>query len=60
MTHATDITGYSFSGDGKRVAFLATEPMSWAKKARQDQGFNQEIYEEDQPLTRPSDRWAGR
>ena len=46
MTHPTDIQGYSFSGDGKQVAFLATEPTPAAKKKLNDQGFNQEIYEE--------------
>jgi dipeptidyl aminopeptidase/acylaminoacyl peptidase len=49
---ATDIQGYSLSGDARTVAFLAAEPPSKAKKAKQDQGFNQEIYEEDQPFTR--------
>ena len=51
VEHATDILGYSFSGDGKQIAFLATEPHR-AKKKWSDQGFNQEIYEEDQPLVR--------
>jgi dipeptidyl aminopeptidase/acylaminoacyl peptidase len=50
LAHATDIQGYSFSGDGKKVAFLATRPMSKEKKAKLDQGFTQEIYEEDQPF----------
>ncbi|HMF17069.1 MAG TPA: S9 family peptidase, partial [Gemmataceae bacterium] len=52
LSHSTDIQGYSFSGDGKQVAFLAKEPITKEKKTRQDQGFNQEIYEEDQPPTR--------
>src|ERR1043166_1540351 len=52
IDHATDIQGYSFSGDGKQVAFLATEPTPAAKKKQLDQGFNQEIYEEDQPFVR--------
>lgn len=52
LSHPTDIQGYSFSGDGKQIAFLATEPMPAAKKKLQDQGFNQEIYEEDQPFVR--------
>jgi dipeptidyl aminopeptidase/acylaminoacyl peptidase len=52
LAHATDIQGYSFSGDGKQIACLAMEPTSAAKKKLQDQGFNQEIYEEDQPLVR--------
>ena len=52
VTHPTDIQGYSFSGDGKQVAFLATEPTPAAKKKLNDQGFSQEIYEEDQPFVR--------
>lgn len=52
LTHGSDIQSYSFSGDGKQVAFLATEPASKAKKVEQDQGFSQEIYEEDQPFVR--------
>jgi dipeptidyl aminopeptidase/acylaminoacyl peptidase len=52
VSHSTDIQGYSFSGDGKQVAFLATEPAAKTKKTQQDQGFNQEIYEEDQPFVR--------
>ncbi len=51
-SHSTDIQSYSFCGDGKQVAFLATEPAPKSVKAQQDQGFSQEIYEEDQPLTR--------
>jgi dipeptidyl aminopeptidase/acylaminoacyl peptidase len=47
LTHGADITGYSWAPDGKRVAFLATEPPPAARKQQQDQGFNQEIYEED-------------
>ncbi len=49
---ATDVQGFSFSGDGTQVAYLATEPTPAAKKKQREQGFNQEVYEEDQPLTR--------
>ena len=52
IEHATDIQGYSFSGDGKQIAFLATEETKAARKKQQDQGFNQEIYEEDTPFVR--------
>jgi dipeptidyl aminopeptidase/acylaminoacyl peptidase len=52
IAHSTDIQGFSLSGDGKQVAFLATEPTPAAKKKLNDQGFNQEVYEEDQPLVR--------
>lgn len=50
--HETDIQGYSWKADGTRIAFLATEPTSKDKKAKLDQGFNQEIYEEDAPFVR--------
>lgn len=51
VTHATDISGYSWSPDGKRVAFLATEAVPKAKKELKDKGFSQQIYEEDwQPV----------
>jgi dipeptidyl aminopeptidase/acylaminoacyl peptidase len=52
ISHPTDIQGFSFNGDGTQVAFLATEPTPAAKKKLTDNGFNQEIYEEDQPFTR--------
>ena len=52
IAHSTDIQGFSFNGDGTQVAFLATEPTPTAKKKLSDQGFNQEVYEEDQPLVR--------
>ncbi len=52
ISHPTDIQGYSFNGDGTQIAFLATEPTPAGKKKLTDQGFNQEIYEEDQPLVR--------
>lgn len=52
VAHPTDVQGFSFSGDGAQVAFLATEPTPAARKKQKEQGFNQEVYEEDQPLTR--------
>jgi dipeptidyl aminopeptidase/acylaminoacyl peptidase len=51
-SHTTDIQGYSWKADGTRLALLATEPVAKDKKARQDQGFSQEIYEEDAPFVR--------
>src|SRR5262245_53587230 len=48
----TDIQSFSFSGDGMKLAFLAAEPVDAKKKKLLDQGFNQEIYEEDAPFTR--------
>lgn len=50
--HETDIQAYDWKADGTRIAFLATEAVAKDKKARQDQGFNQEIYEEDAPFVR--------
>src|SRR5262249_56169856 len=52
LSHGSDIQGYSWKSDGKQVAFLATEPTPKDRKARQDQGFSQEIYEEDVPPVR--------
>lgn len=52
VAHDTDITAYSWSPDGRRVALLATEP--WAEKTQKarEQGFSQEIYEEDRRFVR--------
>ncbi len=52
IEHETAISGYSFSPDGKQVAFLAAEPEPKESKDLKEKGFNQEIYEEDRPLTR--------
>jgi dipeptidyl aminopeptidase/acylaminoacyl peptidase len=56
VSHEADVTGYSWSPDGKRVAFLAATPIAKDKKQRQDKGFNQQIYEED---WRPVRVWIG-
>jgi dipeptidyl aminopeptidase/acylaminoacyl peptidase len=49
--HKADITAYSWSPDGKRVAFLATEPIAKETKELKDKGFSQQVYEEDwQPV----------
>lgn len=42
-----DITAYALAPDGQRVVLVATEAEPEAKKKRQNQGFKQEIYEED-------------
>lgn len=47
VSHGADILGYSWSGNGRQVAFLATEPITKDRKTRKDQGFDQEIYEEE-------------
>ena len=56
LEHETDITSYSWSADGKRVAFLATEALTAAKRRLREQGFSQEIFEEDRPFVRV---WVG-
>lgn len=52
LTHPTDILSYSWGPGGKQLAYLATEPTPKERKARQDQGFTQEVYEEDNPFVR--------
>ena len=52
VEHACGIGAYVLSPDGSRVAFLAREETAKDKKELREQGFNQEIYEEDRPLTR--------
>ena len=54
IDHHADLHGAVFSRDGRQVAFLATEPLSKKQQEYQDQGFNQEIYEED---WRPAKVW---
>jgi dipeptidyl aminopeptidase/acylaminoacyl peptidase len=43
----TDIANFSLAPDGQRVALVAKEPEAKDKKKLQEQGFKQEIYEED-------------
>ncbi|PJJ99029.1 peptidase S9 [Lysobacteraceae bacterium NML91-0213] len=50
----TDISGYSLSPDGSRIALLATQPESDALAAQRKQGFTQKVYEED---WRPTTLW---
>ena len=52
LSLASDISAYSFSPDGKRVAVVAAEPMPEAKKKLEEKGFKQEVYEEDWRLDR--------
>lgn len=44
---ATAVADYSFSPDGKRVAVLGREPESEKSRELEEQGFTQEIFEED-------------
>jgi dipeptidyl aminopeptidase/acylaminoacyl peptidase len=53
LTFGSDITAYSILPDGKRVAFLATEPEPKAKADARKKGFSQVVFEEDAPLVRP-------
>jgi dipeptidyl aminopeptidase/acylaminoacyl peptidase len=52
LSLASDISAFTFSPDGKRVAAVATEAVSDARKKREDKGFKQEVYEEDWRLDR--------
>lgn len=52
LAHGSDITAYSWSSDGKRVAFLAADPEPEAKKKLEEEGFSQQIYEEEIPFVR--------
>jgi dipeptidyl aminopeptidase/acylaminoacyl peptidase len=47
VSHAEDITGYTFSPDGRRVAFLAREPEGKMEKQLAKKGFTAEVYEEE-------------
>ncbi len=52
VTHANSIGGFDLSPDGQSVAFLATEEIAKEQQQVQEQGFDQEIYEEDSMPTR--------
>ncbi len=52
LQHETDISGYTWSPDGRRLAFLAQAKPDKKKKDRKEQGFTQEVYEEDWKPTR--------
>ncbi|MCY3963700.1 MAG: S9 family peptidase [Acidobacteria bacterium] len=52
VEHPVGIGSYALSPDGSRIAFLAREETAKDLEKLRDQGFNQEIYEEDRSLTR--------
>jgi dipeptidyl aminopeptidase/acylaminoacyl peptidase len=52
LEHETSISGFDLSPDGKQVAFLATEQKDEREKKLEDDGFNQEVFEEDWRYTR--------
>jgi len=43
----TDIVDYRVSADGRRAAFIATEPESKQRTTRREAGYSQEVFEED-------------
>jgi len=54
LEHKTGISSYSWSPDDKQVAFLAKSAKSEEEEKLEDNGFTQEIYEED---WRPDEIW---
>ncbi len=46
LTHSNGIRDYSWSPDGRRVAFSGTEQTPGEQKKRRDQGFIQQAFEE--------------
>ena len=47
LAHPAGIHDYAFSPDGTQLAYIATEPESDERQAREEKGFTAEIYEED-------------
>jgi dipeptidyl aminopeptidase/acylaminoacyl peptidase len=47
-----DIASFDVSPDGRWLAFAAADEKSEARTELEEKGFDQEIYEEDRPLTR--------
>ncbi|MDH3283190.1 MAG: S9 family peptidase [Acidobacteriota bacterium] len=47
VEHETGVTSFDWRPDGKAIAFVAQQKQDEDKKKQQDDGFNQEIYEED-------------
>lgn len=52
LSHETTISGYAFSPDEKRIAFLAQDAESEKTKKAKEKGFDAEIYEEQLRFTR--------
>ena len=47
LSHFSDILHYDWSPDGKRIVFSAPPPLDLDNEDLKDQGFTQEVYEED-------------
>ncbi len=47
ISHDTDILGYDWSRDGRKVAFLATPAASRESEELKKKGFSQEVFEEE-------------
>jgi dipeptidyl aminopeptidase/acylaminoacyl peptidase len=47
VSFPTEITEYSWSPDQKQIAFLAADVIPDSKKKLQEQGFSQEVYEDE-------------
>lgn len=54
LDHQTDISNYSWSSGGKKVAFTAKQPITAKTKKLHQDGFNQQVFEED---WQPSKVW---
>jgi dipeptidyl aminopeptidase/acylaminoacyl peptidase len=52
VSFETDITDYRISPDGSTVAFVAREPQSEERIEAEDEGYSQEVFEEDWLPTR--------
>ncbi|HXE74975.1 MAG TPA: S9 family peptidase [Candidatus Xenobia bacterium] len=52
LSHETDISAYSFSADGERVAFLAEEAEPKESRELKEKGFKQKVFEEELKFVR--------
>ena len=52
LAHETDITSYDWSPDGRQVAFLAREAKFDERLDLEEQGFDQEVFEEQLQFVR--------
>jgi len=52
LTYETDILSFSFSPDGKRVAFTARQPVPKERRELEKKGFSQEVFEEQLSFVR--------